>query len=124
MRLSLDSIHLDFELRDIGLVGTDGKRHPRCLRNSVLECIQRILQGTVSEPGSIFQIKRITRSVAETLNGRRHQRIGKAFLDVRKLCIEFFVDLRCATATLIKRLEDNVSHRKVWRIDLLQGAKA
>ena len=32
--------------------------------------------------------------------------------------------LFCAAAPLIKGLENDISHREVWRIDLLQGAKA
>jgi hypothetical protein len=82
------------------------------------------LQRTISEPGSIFQIERITRAVAEALYRWRHQRIGKAFFDICKLRIEFFIDIRRAAAPLIERLENDISHREVRCIDLLQSAEA
>jgi len=55
--------------------------------------------------------------------GRDYWEQVKTILDVGKPGVKFCVDLRCAATALIKRLEDDVGHCKIGRIDLLQRAE-
>ena len=53
--LGFGSIQFHFQLRYVGLIGTDRERHARGARHFGLECLQRFLQRGIPEPAAIGQ---------------------------------------------------------------------
>src|SRR3546814_17977001 len=75
--LGLDPFHDGIELRHVGLVAGDREAESRRLRCRALERLHRVLQRAVTQGGAILDEQRPARSVAQALDGRRHEGEGE-----------------------------------------------
>ncbi len=124
LRLGFGAVHLDFELRDVGLVAADRIGHARRFGDLGLEGLQRLLQRRVAQARAILQEQRVARAVAQALDGRRHQRVGEAALDLRELGAQLGIDLLGAARALAEGLEHDVGAGQVGRGRGLQRIEA
>ena len=124
LRLRLDAIDLQVELRHVGLVAGERKAHARRSHHGALQRRDRFLESAEADARAILDEQRIAGAGAEAENRRWIDHEGEPFLDRGHLGLDLGGDLLRAAMALVERLQDREGRAVVWRIRLLRGIEA
>src|SRR5690606_8870974 len=114
---------LEVELRDVRLIGGEGKAHARDLGEGARQAGDSVLQFAVAESGAILYVERITRAGADAEDRRWHDGESERLLESAEFHVQFGGDVGGAAIALAESVESEEHGAGVRRVIELHGVE-